>query len=203
MNKTCNFTFFPRDSAKIASLAAVAAAPAEVNAFSFFRLIVEKSREINGHRPWDKGGNCMMFCLLRHITKQSLGQNVPFCQIKHGNCQNLQRLPYFHLDLIQNPGEAMIAERKSRFPMETGVLSKKECKERVQMSSNNNRINVPQAKQAMEQFKMQAASDHGVTATYRTPALLRCRNPKSIKNQRYAHLAGRQCRQTIRYERWW
>lgn len=53
------------------------------------------------------------------------------------------------------------------------------------MSSNNNRINVPQAKQAMEQFKMQAASDHGVTATYRTPALLRCRNPKSIKNQRY------------------
>ena len=47
---------------------------------------------------------------------------------------------------------------------------------------------------------MQAASDHGVTATYRTPALLRCRNPKSIKNQRYAHLAGRQCRQTIRSE---
>ena len=34
------------------------------------------------------------------------------------------------------------------------------------MSSNNNRINVPQAKQAMEQFKMQAASDHGVTVTY-------------------------------------
>ena len=46
--------------------------------------------------------------------------------------------------------------------METGVLSKKECKERVQMSSNNTRINVPQAKQAMEQFKMQAASEVGV-----------------------------------------
>ena len=56
----------------------------------------------------------------------------------------------------------MIAERKSRFPFETGVLSKIECKERVQMSSNNNRINVPQAKQAMEQFKMQAASEVGV-----------------------------------------
>lgn len=165
MDKTCNFTFFPLDSAKIASLAAVAAAPAEVNAFSFFRQIVEKSREINGRRPWDTGGNCMMFCLLRHITKQSLGQKVPFCQIKHGNCQNLQRLPYFHLDLIRNPGEAMIAERKSRFPMETGVLSKKECKERVQMSSNNNRINVPQAKQAMEQFKMQAASEEDVSST--------------------------------------
>ena len=34
------------------------------------------------------------------------------------------------------------------------------------MSSNNNRINVPQAKQAMEQFKMQAASDEDVPATY-------------------------------------
>ena len=59
----------------------------------------------------------------------------------------------------------MIAERKSRFPMETGVLSKKECKERVQMSSNNNRINVPQAKQSMEQFKMQAASEEDVSST--------------------------------------
>ena len=59
----------------------------------------------------------------------------------------------------------MIAERKSRFPMETGVLSKKEDKERVQMSSNNNRINVPQAKQAMEQFKMQAASEEDVSST--------------------------------------
>ena len=68
---------------------------------------------------------------------------------------------------------------------------------------NNNQINIPQAREAMDKFKMQAASDHGVTATYRTPALLRCRNPKSIKNQRYAHPAGRQCRQTIRYERWW
>lgn len=34
------------------------------------------------------------------------------------------------------------------------------------MSSNNNRINVPQAKQAMEQFKMQAASDVDVPITY-------------------------------------
>ena len=59
----------------------------------------------------------------------------------------------------------MIAERKSRFPFETGVLSKIECKERVQMSSNNNRINVPQAKQAMEQFKMQAANEEDVSST--------------------------------------
>lgn len=59
----------------------------------------------------------------------------------------------------------MVAERKSRFPIETGVLSKNDDKERVQMSSNNNRINVPQAKQAMEQFKMQAASEEDVSST--------------------------------------
>ena len=34
------------------------------------------------------------------------------------------------------------------------------------MSSNSNRINVPQAKQAMEQFKMQAANEVGVPAAY-------------------------------------
>ena len=33
------------------------------------------------------------------------------------------------------------------------------------MSNNNNRINVPQAKQAMEQFKMQAASEEDVFST--------------------------------------
>lgn len=59
----------------------------------------------------------------------------------------------------------MVAERKNRFPIETGVLSKNDDKERVQMSSNNNRINVPQAKQAMEQFKMQAASEEDVSST--------------------------------------
>ena len=56
----------------------------------------------------------------------------------------------------------MPAERKSRFSLKTGVLSKNHNKERVQMSSNNNKLNVPQAKQAMEQFKMQAASEVGV-----------------------------------------
>ena len=36
------------------------------------------------------------------------------------------------------------------------------------MSSNNssNKINVPEAKQAMDQFKMQAANDEDVPTTY-------------------------------------
>ena len=33
------------------------------------------------------------------------------------------------------------------------------------MSSNNNKLNVPQAKLAMEQFKMQAASEEDVSST--------------------------------------
>ena len=33
-------------------------------------------------------------------------------------------------------------------------------------NSSNNRINVPQAKQGMEQFKMQAANDEDVSTTY-------------------------------------
>lgn len=32
-------------------------------------------------------------------------------------------------------------------------------------NNNNNRINVPQAKEAMNQFKMQAAQDEGVLFT--------------------------------------
>ena len=33
-------------------------------------------------------------------------------------------------------------------------------------NSNNNQINVPQAREAMDRFKMQAAQDLGVLATY-------------------------------------
>ena len=38
----------------------------------------------------------------------------------------------------------------------------KKAKESFKMSNRNNQINVPQAKQAMEQFKMQAAQEVGV-----------------------------------------
>lgn len=45
-------------------------------------------------------------------------------------------------------------------------LSGKKEKERNTMSNNSNKINVPQAKEAMNQFKMQAANDFRVSATY-------------------------------------
>ena len=34
------------------------------------------------------------------------------------------------------------------------------------MSNNNNQLNIPQAKEAMNKFKMQAASDLDVSFTY-------------------------------------
>ena len=34
------------------------------------------------------------------------------------------------------------------------------------MSKNNNQINIPQAREAMDRFKMQAAQDEDVSAAY-------------------------------------
>jgi small acid-soluble spore protein D (minor alpha/beta-type SASP) len=55
----------------------------------------------------------------------------------------------------------MHAERKHRFPGGKRHLSGKTQKERRNMKSNN-QINVPQAREAMDKFKMQAASEVGV-----------------------------------------
>ena len=45
------------------------------------------------------------------------------------------------------------------------VFPFRRIKECTNMSNSNNRINVPQAKQAMEQFKMQAAQEEDVSST--------------------------------------
>ena len=37
-------------------------------------------------------------------------------------------------------------------------------------NSNNNQINIPQAREAMDRFKMQAAQDEDVSAAYKTSA---------------------------------
>ena len=34
------------------------------------------------------------------------------------------------------------------------------------MSNNNNQLNIPQAREALDQFKMQAAQDEDVSTTY-------------------------------------
>ena len=51
------------------------------------------------------------------------------------------------------------------------------------MSNSNNRINVPQAKQAMEQFKMQAAQEVGVNLTNGYNGHLTSREAGSVGGQ--------------------
>lgn len=58
----------------------------------------------------------------------------------------------------------MSAEQRCFF-REAALLPEFMKQERTTMKSNNS-INVPQAKEAMNKFKMQAASDLDVTATY-------------------------------------
>ena len=76
----------------------------------------------------------------------------------------------------------MLAERKSRFPTEGGKLSEKTTKERVFMKSNN-QINIPQAREAMDKFKMQAASEVGVNLTNGYNGHLTSREAGSVGGQ--------------------
>ena len=58
----------------------------------------------------------------------------------------------------------MFAERKDGFFGKHHFPKKRKGEKSVMKS--NNQLNVPQAKAAMEQFKMQAAQDLGVLFTY-------------------------------------
>ena len=65
-------------------------------------------------------------------------------------------------------------------------------------SKNNNQLNVPQAKQAMEQFKMQAASEVGVNLTNGYNGHLTSREAGSVGGQMVKKMCpGR----TAKYER--
>ena len=65
-------------------------------------------------------------------------------------------------------------------------------------NSNNNRINVPQAKEAMNQFKMQAAQEVGVNLTNGYNGHLTSREAGSVGGQMVKNVCpGR----TAKYER--
>ena len=55
-----------------------------------------------------------------------------------------------------------VGSRKVVFQRETAGLPGKRQKERNVMNGKNNQLNVPQAREAMDKFKMQAASEVGV-----------------------------------------
>ena len=64
---------------------------------------------------------------------------------------------------LASVGKTSLAERKNAFFGKCLTFQESE-KERNTMK-NNNQINIPQAREAMDKFKMQAASDEGVSST--------------------------------------
>ena len=65
-------------------------------------------------------------------------------------------------------------------------------------NSNNNRINVPQAKEAMNQFKMQAAQEVGVNLTNGYNGHLTSREAGSVGGQMVKKICSER---TTKYER--
>jgi small acid-soluble spore protein D (minor alpha/beta-type SASP) len=65
-----------------------------------------------------------------------------------------------------------------------GIFLPKKAKERNIMSnSNNNQINIPQAREAMDRFKMQAAQEVGVNLTNGYNGHLTSREAGSVGGQ--------------------
>ena len=78
----------------------------------------------------------------------------------------------------------MLAERKDALQPESLLLSGKKKKERIEMSNkNNNQLNIPQAREAMDKFKMQAASEVGVNLTNGYNGHLTSREAGSVGGQ--------------------
>ena len=66
------------------------------------------------------------------------------------------------------------------------------------MSNNNNQLNIPQAREAMDKFKMQAASEVGVNLTNGYNGHLTSREAGSVGGQ----MVKKKCPvRTVRYDR--
>ena len=79
---------------------------------------------------------------------------------------------------VENPPEKSFEHRLGFAPVCAGVRKK----ERIRMK-NNNQINVPQAREAMDRFKMQAASEVGVNLTNGYNGHLTSREAGSVGGQ--------------------
>ena len=76
----------------------------------------------------------------------------------------MRLFPKMHWHSTIKTGKAMFAERKVVFHRKAAIFPRKRQKERKGMK-NNNQINIPQAREAMDRFKMQAAQDEDVFST--------------------------------------
>ena len=81
-------------------------------------------------------------------------------------------------------GKNTPTETKNAFFGKSFEFPKKVKKERITMSnSNNNQINIPQAREAMDKFKMQAAQEVGVNLTNGYNGHLTSREAGSVGGQ--------------------
>ena len=91
--------------------------------------------------------------------------------------------PFRHLTFILFSTLVKISVRNENAFFGKQVLPKK-AKERMIMSnSNNNQINIPQAREAMDRFKMQAAQEVGVNLTNGYNGHLTSREAGSVGGQ--------------------
>ena len=74
-------------------------------------------------------------------------------------------------------------EKEHSFEQQVDSRERPQKKERNIMSKNNNQINIPQAREAMDKFKMQAASEVGVNLTNGYNGHLTSREAGSVGGQ--------------------
>lgn len=76
--------------------------------------------------------------------------------------ENIHCFSIYYVDFRKNERHT---QRKTGKDMDADLSPQRFEKERMTMK-NNNQLNIPQAREAMDKFKMQAASEVGVLATY-------------------------------------
>ena len=94
-------------------------------------------------------------------------------------------------------GQNMFAEAKM-FSSEDSFVIPKKTEKGERIMKNNNQINVPQAREAMDKFKMQAASEVGVNLTNGYNGHLTSREAGSVGGQ----MVKKNCPiRTLRFQR--
>jgi small acid-soluble spore protein D (minor alpha/beta-type SASP) len=88
------------------------------------------------------------------VTSTVFSGNKAYCHV-------LPLFPPVHIHTVFDFGETITTEQKM---LSSGsIFIRRKQKESMNMSSkNNNQLNIPQAREAMDKFKMQAASEVGV-----------------------------------------
>ena len=85
--------------------------------------------------------------------------------------------------VISNLAKLCLRKEKDVFPVESALAFRENEKRRENGMKSNNQINVPQAREAMDKFKMQAASEVGVNLTNGYNGHLTSREAGSVGGQ--------------------